>query len=105
MKLIVIAKRLGVSNEHISSVIIRRLKLLDQLYIKYLLPVIALNPKTRILEIVNVDVDRTKTYIIGCQKINDDGSCSFGIGQNFWDNEDNKVLQSNIERTLSLLGY
>lgn len=105
LKLIVIAKRLGVSNEHISSVIIRRLKLLDQLYIKYLLPVIALNPKTRILETVNVDVDRTKTYIIGCQKINDDGSCSFGIGQNFWDNEDNKVLQSNIERMLSLLGY
>lgn len=105
LKLIVIAKRLGVSNEHISSVIIRRLKLLDQLYIKYLLPVIALNPKTRILEIVNVDVDRTKTYIIGCQKINDDGSCSFGIGQNFGDNEDNKVLQSNIERMLSLLGY
>lgn len=105
LKLIVIAKRLGVSNEHISSVIIRRLKLLDQLYIKYLLPVIALNPQTRILEIVNVDVDRTKTYIIGCQKINDDGSCSFGIGQNFGDNEDNKVLQSNIERMLSLLGY
>lgn len=47
----------------------------------------------------------TKTYIIGCQKINDDGSCSFGIGQNFGDNEDNKVLQSNIERMLSLLGY
>lgn len=105
LKLIVIAKRLGVSNEHISSVIIRRLKFLDQLYIKYLLPVIALNPKTRILEIVNVDVDRTKTYIIGCQKINDDGSCSFGIGQNFQDNGDNKVLQSNIERMLSLLGY
>lgn len=105
LKLIVIAKRLGVSNDNICSVIIRRLKLLDQLYIKYLLPVIALNPKTRILEIVNVDVDRTKTYIIGCQKINDDGSCSFGIGQNFGDNEDNKVLQSNIERMLSLLGY
>lgn len=105
LKLIVIAKRLGVSNEHISSVIIRRLKLLDQLYIKYLLPVIALNPKTRILETVNVDVDRTKTYIIGCQKINDDGSCSFGIGQNFLDKGDNKVLQSNIERMLSLLGY
>lgn len=105
MRLIVIAKRLGVSNEHISSVIIRRLKLLDQLYIKYLLPVIALNPKTRILETVNVDVDRTKTYIIGCQKINDDGSCSFGIGQKFLDKGDNTILQGNIERMLSLLGY
>lgn len=105
LKLIVIAKRLGVSNEHISSVIIRRLKLLDQLYIKYLLPVIAFNPKTRILETVNVDVDRTKTYIIGCQKINDDGSCSFGIGQKFLDKGDNTILQGNIERMLSLLGY
>lgn len=105
LKLIVIAKRLGVSNDNICSVIIRRLKLLDQLYIKYLLPVIALNPKTRILEIVNVDVDRTKTYIIDCQKINDDGSCSFGIGQNFLDKGDNTILQGNIERMLSLLGY
>ena len=35
LKLIVIAKRLGVSNDNICSVIIRRLKLLDQLYIKY----------------------------------------------------------------------
>lgn len=93
------------SNDNICSVIIRRLKLLDRLYIKYLLPVIALNPKTRILENVEVDVDRTKLYITGCQKINDDGSCSFGIEQNFGDTGDSKKLKSNIERMLSLLGY
>lgn len=68
LKLIVIAKRLGVSNDNIIAYIVRHIKTLDRFYIDRLIPVIALNPKTRMLESVDVDADNSNSYVIDCQK-------------------------------------
>lgn len=46
LKLIVIAKRLGVSNDKIISVVVYHFKDLDRFYVDRLLPLLARNPRT-----------------------------------------------------------
>lgn len=104
LKLIVIAKRLGVSNDNIIAYIVRHIKTLDRFYIDRLIPVIALNPKTRMLESVDVDADNSNSYVIDCQKINGDGTCVPEIRKNYLYTENTKILKGKIEQMLSLLG-
>lgn len=104
LKLIVIAKRLGVSNDNIIAYIVRHIKILDRFYIDRLIPVIALNPKTRMLESVDVDADNSNSYVIDCQKINGDGTCVPEIRKIYLYTENTKILKGQIEQMLSLLG-
>lgn len=63
LKLIVIAKRLGVSNDKIISVVVNHIKDLDRFYVDRLLPLLARNPRTGELEQVYVINRNTETAI------------------------------------------
>lgn len=63
LKLIVIAKRLGVSNDKIISVVVNHIKNLDRFYVDRLLPLLARNPRTGELEQVYVINRNTETAI------------------------------------------
>lgn len=104
LKLIVITKRLGVSHDKIIAYIERQIKTLDRFYLNRLLPVIVLNPKTQVLDTIEVEVDRYKSYIIDCNEIDANGLCKPVIYNSATVGDSNKMLKSNIERMLSLLG-
>lgn len=106
LKLIVIAKRLGVGNSIIISVIVNHFKKYDHFYIDRLLPLIAQNPKTKVLEQVYVDDNRGDSgSFIDVNEISDNGLCaptrSFALG----DYGEDKDLRTRISYMLSLLGY
>lgn len=104
LKLIVIAKRLGVSNIDIKAYIVRRIKTLDRFYMDRLIPVIALNPKKLSLESVEVDDSRGDSYVIECQEIDANGLCKPNCFNSAIAYDDNKKMKSQIDRMLSLLG-
>lgn len=106
LKLIVIAKRLGVANNIIISVIVNHFKKYDHFYIDRLLPLIAQNPKTKVLEQVYVDDNRGDSgSFIDVNEVFDNGLCaptrSFALG----DYGEDKDLRTRISYMLSLLGY
>ena len=106
LKLIVIAKRLGVANNIVISVIVNHFKKYDHFYIDRLLPLIAQNPKTKVLEQVYVDDNRGDSgSFIDVNEVFDNGLCaptrSFALG----DYGEDKDLRTRISYMLSLLGY
>lgn len=106
LKLFVIAKRLGVANSIIFSVIISRFKKYDHFYIDRLLPLIAQNPRTKVLEQVYVDDGRGDSgSFMDVNEISDKGLCTPSLSFALGDYGEDKDLRTRISYVLSLLGY
>lgn len=105
LKLFVIAKRLGVTKEHLVSTIARRFKEYDTFYIDRLLPFIAYNPNVKIIDKVYVEFEDRGNYYLLYEGIKDNGLCSHTI-MNCFDsvNGGDQELMQRIYYMLSLLG-
>lgn len=105
LKLIVIAKRLGVANNVIISVIVNHFKKYDHFYIDRLLPLIAQNPKTKVLEQIYVSSRLDEGYFIAVSNMSENGLCSPSLFKALGDYSDHKELNKRCAYMLSLLGY
>lgn len=105
LKLIVIAKRLGVSNDKIISVVINHFKDLDRFYVDRLLPLLARNPRTGELEQVYVINRQHGDYDIGVVDIRDDGMCNPSMRTAFAAPDGDKEIKQKATNMLHLLGY
>lgn len=105
LKLIVIAKRLGVSNDKIISVVVKHFKDLDRFYVDRLLPLIAQNPKTGDFEQVYVQNRQRGDYDIGVVDIRDDGMCNPSMRTAFAAPDGDKEIKQKATNMLHLLGY
>lgn len=105
LKLIVIAKRLGVSNDKIISVVVKHFKDLDRFYIDRLLPLIALNSQNGELEQVYVQNRQRGDYDIGVVDIRDDGMCNPSMRTAFAAPNGDKEIKQKTTNMLHLLGY
>lgn len=105
LKLIVIAKRLGVSNDKIISVVVRHFKDLDRFYVDRLLPLIVQNPRTGDFEQVYVQNRQRGDYDIGVVDIRDDGMCNPSMRTAFAAPNGDKEIKQKTTNMLHLLGY
>lgn len=105
LKLIVIAKRLGVSNDKIISVVANHFKDLDRFYVDRLLPLIVQNPKTGDFEQVYLQNRQRGDYDIGVVDIRDDGMCNPSMRTAFAAPDDDKEIKQKATNMLHLLGY
>lgn len=105
LKLIVIAKRLGVSNDKIISVVVKHFKDLDRFYVDRLLPLIVQNPKTGDFEQVYVQNRQRGDYDIGVVDIRDDGMCNPSMRTAFAAPDGDKEIKQKATNMLHLLGY
>lgn len=105
LKLIVIAKRLGVSNDKIISVVVKHFKDLDRFYVDRLLPLIVQNPKTGDFEQVYVQNRQRGDYDIGVVDIRDDGMCNPSMRTAFAAPDGDKEIKQKTTNILHLLGY
>lgn len=105
LKLIVIAKRLGVSNDKIISVVVKHFKDLDRFYVDRLLPLIVQNPRTRDFEQVYVQNRQRGDYDIGVVDIRDDGMCNPSMRPAFIASDSDKEIKQKTTNMLHLLGY
>lgn len=105
LKLIVIAKRLGVSNDKIISVVVKHFKDLDRFYVDRLLPLIVQNPKNGDFEQVYVQNRQRGDYDIGVVDIRDDGMCNPSIRTAFAAPDGDKEIKQKATNMLHLLGY
>ena len=105
LKLIVIAKRLGVSNDKIISVVVNHFKDLDRFYVDRLLPLLARNPRTGELEQVYVINRQHGDYDIGVVDIRDDGMCNPSMRTAFAAPDGDKEIKQKATNMLHLLGY
>ena len=105
LKLIVIAKRLGVSNDKIISVVVNHFKDLDRFYVDRLLPLIVQNPKTGDFEQVYVQNRQRGDYDIGVVDIRDDGMCNPSMRTAFAAPNGDKEIKQKTTNMLHLLGY
>lgn len=105
LKLIVIAKRLGVSNDKIISVVVKHFKDLDRFYVDRLLPLIVQNPKKGDFEQVYVQNRQCGDYDIGVVDIRDDGMCNPSIRTAFAAPDGDKEIKQKATNMLHLLGY
>lgn len=105
LKLIVIAKRLGVSNDKIISVVVKHFKDLDRFYVDRLLPLIVQNPKTGDFEQVYVQNRQRGDYDIGVVDIRDDGMCNPSMRTAFAAPDGDKEIKQKATNILHLLGY
>ena len=105
LKLIVIAKRLGVSNDKIISVVVKHFKDLDRFYVYRLLPLIVQNPKKGDFEQVYVQNRQRGDYDIGVVDIRDDGMCNPSIRTAFAAPDGDKEIKQKATNMLHLLGY
>ena len=105
LKLIVIAKRLGVSNDKIISVVVKHFKDLDRFYVDRLLPLIVQNPRTGVLEQVYVQNRQRGDYDIGVVDIRDDGMCNPSMRTAFAASDGDKEIKQKATNMLHLLGY
>jgi len=105
LKLIVIAKRLGVSNDKIISVVVKHFKDLDRFYVDRLLPLIVQNPKKGDFEQVYVQNRQRGDYDIGVVDIRDDGMCNPSIRTAFAAPDGDKEIKQKATNMLHLLGY
>lgn len=105
LKLIVIAKRLGVSNDKIISVVVNHFKDLDRFYVDRLLPLIVQNPRTGELGQVYVINRQYGDCFIAVTDIHNDGMCNPSIMTAYAvSNRDNEIKQKTTNM-LHLLGY
>lgn len=105
LKLIVIAKRLGVSNDKIISVVVKHFKDLDRFYVDRLLPLIVQNPQKGDFEQVYVQNRQRGDYDIGVVDIRDDGMCNPSIRTAFAAPDGDKEIKQKATNMLHLLGY
>lgn len=105
LKLFVIAKRLGVSNDLIILSVTLKFKKYDRFYVDRLLPLIAQNPKTKVLEQVYVNTRQNEGFFITVNGISEDGLCSSSQLKVIGDYGDDKKLKQRCAYMLSLLGY
>lgn len=105
LKLIVIAKRLGVSNDKIISVVVNHFKDLDRFYVDRLLPLIVQNPRTGDFEQVYVQNRQRGNYDIGVVDIRDDGMCNPSMRTAFAAPDGDKEIKQKTTNMLHLLGY
>ena len=106
LKLFVIAKRLGVPNEDIISVVINHFAKIDHFYIDRLLPLIAQNPNTNDFEQVYVDGEIRGPLSFEIDTIKNDGMCSStAFNNNYGNSNDNENISQRINSLLYLLGY
>lgn len=105
LKLFVIAKRLGVSNDLIILIVTHKLKKYDHFYVDRLLPLIAQNPRTKVLEQVYVNTRQDEGFFITVNGISEDGLCSPSQLKVIGDYGDDKKLKQRCAYMLSLLGY
>ena len=105
LKLIVIAKRLGISNDKIISVVVRHFKDLDRFYVDRLLPLIVQNPRTGDFEQVYVQNRQRGDYDIGVVDIRDDGMCNPSMRTAFAAPNGDKEIKQKTTNMLHLLGY
>lgn len=106
LKLFVIAKRLGVTNDLMIPIIAYHFKRFDRFYVDRLLPLIAQNPKTKVLEQVYVDNSRGDSgSLLVVNEISDKGLCSPSQSMVLGDYGGDKDLRERISYLLSLLGY
>lgn len=105
LKLIVIAKRLGVSNDKIISVVVKHFKDLDRFYVDRLLPLIVQNPRTGNFEQVYVQNRQRGDYDIGVVDIRDDGMCNPSMRTAFAALDGDKEIKQKTTNMLHLLGY
>ena len=105
LKLIVISKRLGVSNDKIISVVVNHFKNLDRFYVDRLLPLIVQNPRTGDFEQVYVQNRQRGDYDIGVVDIRDDGMCNPSMRTAFAAPDGDKEIKQKATNMLHLLGY
>ena len=105
LKLIVIAKRFGVSNDKISAVVAKHFKDLDRFYIDRLLPLIAQNPRTG--EWANVYVLNPLRHdcLRAVSDIHNDGMCNPSIMMTLAVPDGYKEINQRVANVLHLLGY
>ena len=105
LKLIVIAKRLGVSNDKIISVVVNHIKDLDRFYVDRLLPLLARNPRTGELEQVYVINRQHGDCYIAVTDIHNDGMCNPSIMTAFAVSDADREIKQRKTNMLHLLGY
>lgn len=105
LKLIVIAKRLGVSNDKIISVVVNHFKDLDRFYVDRLLPLLAQNPRTGELEQVYVINRQHGDCYIAVTDIHNDGMCNPSIMTAFAVSDADREIKQRTMSMLHLLGY
>lgn len=105
LKLLVIAKRLGISNDKIISVVVNHFKDLDRFYVDRLLPLIVQNPQKGDFEQVYVQNRQRGDYDIGVVDIRDDGMCNPSIRTAFAAPDGDKEIKQKATNMLHLLGY
>lgn len=105
LKLIVIAKRLGVSNDKIISVVVKHFKDLDRFYVDRLLPLIAQNPRTGELEQVYVINRQHGDCYISVTDIQNDGMCNPSMRTAYAVSDGDKEIKQRATNMLHLLGY
>lgn len=105
LKLIVIAKRLGVSNDKIISVVVKHFKALDRFYIDRLLPLIAQNSQNGELEQVYVINRQHGDCYISVTDIQNDGMCNPSMRTAYAETDSDKEIKQRATNMLHLLGY
>ena len=105
LKLIVIAKRLGVSNDKIISVVVKHFKDLDRFYIDRLLPLIAQNSQNGELEQVYVINRQHGDCFLAVTDIRNDGMCNPSIMTAYAASDGDREMKQRTTNMLHLLGY
>ena len=105
LRLLVIAKRVGISNDYIVSKITQYFSNIDRFCIDRLLPLLTLNPKTNTLDKVYVQTDNYGICYLLVEDIKNNGLCSFSMIESYNNHNDGeKELKQKIANMLSLLG-
>ena len=104
LKLFVIAKRLGVTNETIKDVIKKRMDAVDQFYITRLLPLLTCNPKTGEYEDLYLTKESHGVFYIRVKDINEEGVCTFDMNPTFDVKEPPNIFEKQVKRLLLKIG-
>lgn len=105
LRLFVIAKRVGISNDYIVSKIAQYFSNIDRFCIDRLLPLLACNPKTNTLDKVYVQTDNYGICYLLVEDIKNNGLCSYSMIESYNNHNDGeKELKQKIAYMLSLLG-
>lgn len=105
LKLIVIAKRLGVSNDKIISVVVNHFKDLDRFYVDRLLPLLAQNFHNGEFEQVYVLNRQHGDCYISVTVIQNDGMCNPSMRTAYVETDGDKDIKQRTTNMLHLLGY
>lgn len=105
LRLFVIAKRVGISNDYIVSKIAQYFSNIDRFCIDRLLPLLACNPKTNTLDKVYVQTDNYGICYLLVEDIKNNGLCSYSMIDSYnTHNDGENELKQKIANMLSLLG-